>query len=155
LVAGPEPAPVGVLEDAARPDGARAEHVAREEPRAFGRVRRELLERPVDLPEVPARALLAVYAGGHLEPEVAELVGRDDNRAQRGRKVLPLRRAEPNGHLRALEIAGRPVVQDREAGDSPLDPDHRRDLEFVVPLRALGGKGGLRLRARDLTARAS
>jgi hypothetical protein len=60
-----------VLEDAARPDGTGPEHVARKEPRVLGRVRCELLERPVDVPEVPARALLAVHPGGHLEPKVA------------------------------------------------------------------------------------
>src|SRR6185312_2816807 len=135
LVSWPKPAPVAVLEDAARPDGARPEDVAGHEARALGRVGDELLEGPVDVAEVSARALLAVDPGGHLEAKVAELVRSDQHRPERGREVLSLRRTEADGHLRALEVARRPVVQDREAGDPAFRPDDRGDLELVVPFR--------------------
>src|SRR4029450_12985872 len=120
LVARTKPAPVSVLEDAARPDGARPEDVAGQAPRARGCVRGELLEGPVDVAEVASRSLLSVHTGCHLESKVTELLRADQHRTERGGKVLPLRRPEPDGHLGALEIASRPVVQNREAGDAGL-----------------------------------
>ena len=44
------------------------------------------------------------------------------HRAETGGEVLAFRRPEPDGHLHLLEVAGRPVVQDREAGEAALRP---------------------------------
>jgi hypothetical protein len=71
---------------------------------------------------------------GHLQAQVAELVGRDDVRPEARREVLALRRAEPDLHLGALEVACRPVVHDREAADLAALADHDRRLELVVEL---------------------
>ena len=46
-----------------------------------------------------------------------ELVGGDDPRADRGGEVLALGGAEADLHLAGLEVAGRPVVDDRVAED--------------------------------------
>ena len=69
------------------------------------------------VPLEPARALFAVHARDHLQREVAELVGRDEHRADARGEVLPLGRAEADLHLGPLEVARRPVVHDREAAD--------------------------------------
>ena len=53
-------------------------------------------------------------------PGVLELVGRDQPRPDRGREVLALRRPEPDRRLVALQVARRPVVQDRVAADDLL-----------------------------------
>src|SRR5439155_13544244 len=134
LVARLEPALVAVLEDAAGADGARAEDVARPELRVARGVGDDRVPGVVHVAGVPARALLPVHARDHLQAEVAELVRRDDDRAERGREVLPLRRAETDRHLLALQVARRPVVHHREAADRAVRADHRRDLELVVEL---------------------
>src|SRR5881392_2350185 len=134
-----QPALVAVLEDAAGPDRARAEYVARPQLGVAPRVRDDRLPRVVHVAEVAARALLAVDARDHFQAQVAELVGSDEQWAERGGEVLALRRAEPDLHLLALEIARGPVVHDREAADRAVRPDHRRHLQLVVEsLRALG-----------------
>ena len=48
---------------------------------------------------------------------VLDLVGGDDPRADRGGEVLALRGPEPDLHLARLEVARRPVVDDRVAED--------------------------------------
>ena len=69
-------------------------------------------------------------------PAAVELVGRDEDRPERRREVLALRRPEPDAHLVPLQVARRPVVQDREAADPALGADHRGALELVVELAA-------------------
>src|SRR5439155_15974699 len=78
LVARPEPALVAVLEDAAGADGAGADHVARPQLGVPRRVGDDRLPRVVHVAEVAAGALLAVHPRDHLEAQVAELVGGDD-----------------------------------------------------------------------------
>ena len=127
-----KPALVAVLEDAARADGARAEDVAGPQLGVARGVRHDRLPRVVHGAEVAAGTLFPVHARDHLEPEVAQLVRGDDDRADRGGEVLSLRGAEADSHLAALQVACRPVVQDREAADPSLGADHGRDLELVV-----------------------
>ena len=79
-----------------RADRARAEHVARPQCGVAPRVRDDRLPRVVHVTEVPARALLAVHARDHLQPQVVELVRCDYDRPERRREVLPLRRPEPD-----------------------------------------------------------
>ena len=55
-------------------------------------------------------------------PGVGQLVGRDQPRPERAREVLALGRPEPDDGLLALEVAGRPVVEDRVAADRFLGP---------------------------------
>src|SRR4051812_10657324 len=105
-----QPALVAVLEDAARPDRARAEDVAGPQLRVARRVRDDRVPRVVHVAEVAARELLAIHARDHLQPQVAELVRGDEQRAERGGEVLALRRPEADLHLLALEVAGGPVV---------------------------------------------
>ncbi len=69
------------------------------------------------------------------------------HRAEARREVLPLRRAEPDLHLGTLQVAGRPVVHDREAADLPVLADDDGRLELVVELVRP-------LRVRDLVLRA-
>src|SRR5262249_13142989 len=98
LVAGLEPALVAVLEDAAGADRARADHVARPQRGVAPRVLDDRLPRVVHVTEVPPRALLAVNSRDHLQAQVAERVGRDDDRPERRREILPLRRPEADPH---------------------------------------------------------
>src|SRR5581483_1516561 len=135
-VAGPEPAAVAVLEDGAAADGSRADDVAGQQSSVPRRLREDRLPRVVNVPEVATRPLLAVHACDHLDAEVAEVVGRDDDGAEARREVLPLRRAEADPQLPSLEVAGRPVVHDREAADRALGAHDRGDLELVVELLA-------------------
>src|SRR6476660_8848635 len=109
VVAGPEPALVAVLEDAAGADGAGAKDVARAQLGVAARVRDDCLPRVVHVAEISAGALRAVHAGDHLQAQVAELIRGDDDRPQRRRKVLSLRRPEPDLHLAPLQVARRPV----------------------------------------------
>src|SRR5205085_5834643 len=80
LVAGPEPALVAVLEDAAGSDRAGADHVSGPQLRVSGRMGEDGLPRPVHVAEVSTRALPAVYARDHLQAQVAQLVRADDDR---------------------------------------------------------------------------
>src|SRR5215213_265633 len=138
LVAALEPTLVAMLEDAAGADGARAEHVARPQLRVLRSVGEDRLPRVIHVAEVPARALLAVHARDHLQPQVAELVGCDDDRTERGGEVLAFRRPEADSHLLALQVARRPVVHDRKAADRSACADDGGDLELVVErLRAV------------------
>src|SRR5256885_3979570 len=129
-----QPAPVSLLEDATGADRSRAEHVARQEARVARRVRDDRAPRVVHVPELAARALLAVDAREHRAAAAVELVGRDDDRPEAGREVLPLRRPEADPHLRALQISRGPVVHDREAADLAPGADDRSHLELVVEL---------------------
>ena len=71
-----------------------------------------------------------------------ELVGRDDPRPERVGEVLALAHAQAEAHLGHLQVARRPVVEDRVAGDvlpglagrqvTPGAADHRRHLELEV-----------------------
>src|SRR5712691_7893404 len=81
-VAGLEPAPVSVLEYAARTDRPRTDHVARQEPRVARSLFDERPPRMVHVAQIPPRPLLAVDAGHHLEPQVAQLAGCDDDGAE-------------------------------------------------------------------------
>src|SRR6478752_8281504 len=110
-----QPAPVAELEDAARPDRPRSEHVAGQQPRVPRRVLDDPLPGEVQVRELAAGALLTVHARDHHGTGAVELVGRDHDRAERRREVLALRRPEADLHLRALEVAGRPVVHHGEA----------------------------------------
>src|SRR5439155_7787271 len=116
-----EPTAIAELEDAARPDRSRAEHVAGEQPR----VPRRLLDDPrpgeLHVAELAARALLAVHARDHRPGRAVELVRGDDDRAEARREVLPLRRPEADLHLETLEVARRPVVHHGEAGDFSVE----------------------------------
>src|ERR671910_2880460 len=132
-VAGPQPASVAVLEDAARAHRARAENVTGHEPGVACGVRDEIVPAPVHVREVAARALFSVDAREHLEAKIAELVWRDDDGTEARREVLAFCRPEPHGHLHLLEVACGPVVHDREAGDTPLGADDYRRLELVIP----------------------
>src|SRR5712691_2606178 len=145
-VAGLQPAPVAELQDAAGADGARAENVARQEPGVARRVLADRAPRVLHVGRGAPRALLAVHSGDHRAGAAVELVRRDDHRAEAGREVLALGRPQPDLHLGALKITGRPVVHDGEAGDLPLRADHGGELELVVEL--LGA-----FRVRDLVVR--
>ena len=69
----------------------------------------------------PTRSPLTEHLELEVEPVAAavrlELVRGHDPRAERDRGVLPLRRPEPDLHLGELEVARRPVVEDRVADD--------------------------------------
>src|SRR5207248_7483820 len=119
---------------AAGADGARADHLAGEKPRVPGGLRDDRVPGVVHVAEIAARALLPVDPRDHLEAEIAELVGRDDDRPEARREVLALRRAEADLHLAALEVARRPVVHDREPADLAVLADDGRHLELVIEL---------------------
>src|SRR5512132_199769 len=89
-VAGLKPPAVAVLQDAAGADRPRPEDVPGQERGVAGRVGDHRLPRVVHVGEVAARALLTVDAGDHRRAGAVELVRRNDDRAQAGRKVLPL-----------------------------------------------------------------
>ena len=98
----------------------------------------------------PATRLRAVDLGRHRQvvagpgPRVRQLVRGHQPWPERAREVLALGRAEPDGGLLALEVAGRPVVEDRVAADRLLRPlgrqverrrvHQRGDLQLVVEL---------------------
>src|SRR5438552_3902970 len=87
-VAALQPATVSMLEDAARADGARAEHVARAQlrvPRGMGDNR---LPAVVHVRQVSAGPFLAVHARDHHAARPGELVRCDDDRAEARREVL-------------------------------------------------------------------
>src|SRR5215203_5097472 len=92
LVARLEPPPVAQLEDAARPDRARAEQVAGAERRVPGRLLADSLPREVEIAQVATRALLAVHARDHRRFVSGKLINGHDDRADRRREVLSLRR---------------------------------------------------------------
>src|SRR5919199_4117605 len=134
-----EPAAVAELEDAAGADGSRAEDLAWVQRRVSRGVRDDRRPRVVHVAELAARALLPVHARDHRGARAVEFVRGDHDGAEARREVLPLRGAEADAHLAPLYVAGRPVVQDGEAGDPALGADDRRHLELVVELaRAVG-----------------
>src|SRR5919201_2071975 len=87
-----EPTSAAELEDAAGADGARPDHVAREEARVERGAADDGVPRVVHVAEIAAGELLAVHARDHLELQVAEVVRRDDDRPQARPAILPLRR---------------------------------------------------------------
>src|SRR3954470_5234619 len=140
-----QPAPITELEDATRPHRARAEHVAGQKPRVACGVRDDRLPRVVHVGELAAGPFFAVHARDHRGAAAVELVRRDEDRTKARREILSLRRPEPDAHLRALQVARRPVVHDREPSDLPVGADHSGDLELIVELPRLR-------RADDLVA---
>ena len=118
-VAGLEPAPVAVLEDAARarpcPSRARRRAAAAcSAPPA----RRAPSHEWCMSPSVAARALLAVHARDHRRRRAVELVRRDDDRAEvESRSPCPSPARARRAISRALQVARRPVVHEREPAD--------------------------------------
>ena len=100
-----------------------------------------------ELAQVGATAFLAVHAG--LQPVAGELVRRHEDRTEREREVLALRRAEACVALRPGQIARRPVVGDGEAADRPLGADHGRNGKSVLDLIGAGRVGDLGVGAED------
>ena len=114
----------------------------------------------------PATRLGPVDLGRHRQvvagpgPRVRQLVGGDQPWTERAREVLALGRAEPDGGLLALEVTGRPVVEDRVATDRLLRPLGRqaerrrvhqgRDLQLVVELVRRGRAPDRLARPADL-----
>src|SRR5581483_4847553 len=111
-----------------------ADHVARREHRVARRLREQRIPLVEHRREIAARALLAVDTRDHLAARAVELVRRDEDRPERRREVLAFRRAEPDAHLRPLDVARRPVVHHGEPADLPVRADHRGALELVVEL---------------------
>src|SRR5262245_23968945 len=113
----------GQFEDASTADRPGAEHVAGSQFGVAACVREELWPRPVHVPRVAARIDSPIDAGSHfqLQPAIAiavsELRERDELRTERRRKILALTRPEADGHFGSLQIAGAPVIHDREPGD--------------------------------------
>src|SRR3954454_10690986 len=143
---------VADLEEATAPDGPAPDQVAGADADVRRRALQHLPEREVRVRPATARGLDAVDAGRHDEvrrparrfPCIRQLVGCHDPRSDRAREVLALGRPEPNGRLLALEVAGRPVVEDGVATDRLLGAvggqvagccvDDRTHLELVVEL---------------------
>ena len=108
-------------------------------------------ERELRVGPRPAARLGPVDRGRHREvvagaaARVGQLIRGHQPRTDRAREVLALGRPEADDRLLALEIARRPVVEDRVAADRLLGAlgrevesgrvDERRDLELVVELR--------------------
>jgi len=69
-----------------------------------------------------------------LQPLAVErkLVRGDQPGTEAGGEVLALRGAEANGHLAALNVAGAPVVEQREPGNLLIETDDGRDLELEI-----------------------
>ena len=138
------------LEQAARPDRPAADEVARAQAGIRRGAGKHLAERELRIRPATAARLGPVDLGGHGQviagagSRVGELVGRDQPRSEGAREVLALGRPEPDGGLVALQVARRPVVEDRVAADRLLGPlgrevegrrvDDRRDLQLVVEL---------------------
>src|SRR5436190_10269784 len=119
---------VANLEQATGPDGSASDEVTRPQAGICGsagdhRAKRVLRVRP----DATAR-LLPVDGRGHREviaraaPRIRQLVGCHEPRAERAREVLALGRTETDRRLLALEVARRPIVEDREAADGLLRP---------------------------------
>src|SRR6266545_7370329 len=140
-VAALEPAAVAVLEDAARPDRARAEDVPGSQVRVTRSVNDDGVPGVVHIRKLPAGALLPVDTRDHRPSRTVELVRRHDEGPQARGEVLAFRRPQADLHLRALEIACRPVVHDRESGDPTFTADDCRHLELVVELVRVGRTG--------------
>ena len=144
---------------AARP---RTQDVPGTHPGAAAGVGDELFERPAHAGQQVPADLDAVDRDAHVEREEAvsvpiglQLVGGDQPRAERGGGVLSLGRAEVHLHLAALQVAGRPVVEDGVPEDLHLlrrrrlgvPADHAGDLELEVEQLRSG-------RDRDVVVRA-
>src|SRR3954453_18717163 len=93
--------------------GPRADDVAGVQLVALLDVGHELARRPDHRAARSARPLLAVDPRDHLERADVELVDRRHPRPKRTGEVLGLRRAQPEPHLRRLDVAGAEVVEDR------------------------------------------
>src|SRR3954447_3303691 len=171
LVAGLEvPAERGFadLEETTCPDGAAPDQVSRAQTDVRGRALKHVSEREVRVRPATARGLDAVDARRHDEvrclgvrfPRVRQLVRRHDPRSDRAREVLALGRPEPHGRLLALEVTGRPVVEDRVATDRLLGAvcgqiagrcvDDGAHLELVVELDGVARRPHRVARAADL-----
>ena len=117
------------LEQAARPDRPAAEQVARAQVHV-GRGPREHLRRTRTARRTSGRATrlgavrpsAVIARSGPVAPArgVGQLVRGHEPRPDRRREVLALGRPEPDGRLLALQVARRPVVEDRVAADRLL-----------------------------------
>ena len=132
----------------------RPEHVAGADPRAPRGVGDEVLERPGHAREPVGADALAVQEDLELEVEPVapsirlELVGGHEPGPEGDGGVLSLRRPEADLHLLELEVARRPVVEDRVGDDvvarlggcqvAAVAADHRGDFELVVEDLAAG-----------------
>src|ERR1700752_1455222 len=87
-----QPPAVTELQDAARADSPRAEHVAGVELGVPGRLLDDRLPGVGHVAELAARALLAVHPRDPRPGRAVELVRRDDDRPEARREVLSLRR---------------------------------------------------------------
>src|SRR3954467_10391148 len=144
-----QPAAVAMLEDAAGPDCPGAENVSRTEVGVPCRVPHDGVPRVIHVRQIPARALLTVYARDHRPARAVELIRGHEHRADARGEILSLRRAEPDFHLGPLQIARGPVVHDREPRDPGVSPDDRCYLELVVELVRIGRSRDLVLRTVD------
>src|SRR2546423_7243175 len=129
-VTGPEPPAVAELQDAARADRSGAEDVSRKEAGVARGVGDDCVPGVVHVAELAARALLTVHARDHRGAGAVELVGRDDERAEARREVLPPGGAEGHPPPGTPKVARLPVVHDGEAGDLAAGADDRRDLQL-------------------------
>src|SRR5271157_5726009 len=91
---------------------------------------------------------------------VGRLVGAHKLGAERGCEVFPLARAQPDGHLEALQVARAPVVHDRESRDAVERAigggkvtsrlaDHAGQFQLVIERLAVAGTPDVGLVADD------